>query len=1116
MINAAGTGNPFPGLRPFEMDECSLFFGREGQSDELLARLRRTRFLAVVGTSGSGKSSLIRAGLLPALFGGLMGGPGSAWRIVVFRPGPNPIGNLAGALNDEGVVPTSDLRRVESTTNPIPADVSAAAASDFIKYSDEAHFQETIIETTLRRSTLGLVEAAQQARMETDENLLIVVDQFEELFRFRHTRQASLSPDDPATFVKLLLEASRQDHVPIYVVLTMRSDFLGDCSQFTGLPEAINQGQYLIPRMSRDERSAAITGPIAVGGGRITSRLVTRLLNDVGDNPDQLPILQHALMRSWDYCAAHRRNGLTLDLGDYEAIGTMSEALSKHAEEACAELTTERSWFIAEKLFKLLTERGADNREIRRPTRLAEICAVTDATEEEVIAVIDVFRGQGRSFLMPPADIELNSEKVIDISHESLIRNWKRLRVWVNEEAQSAREYRRLAEAAILHREGREGLLQDPALQLALDWYEKNNPNAAWARRYNPEFDVSVAYLKESKKAHDASIAERERQRNMELERERREREQAENFAAAQARANRKLRLLMAALVILLLLAVGVAVYARSQRRAAIERGNDLAEALRIRDEADTARTIAEKGREAARIGEQRALENAIEERNRANKQAELARENEQKAILAEKEARKKTEMAELALAQKQRADAAAARSSEAAKKSADKETLNRTALEAFQRFEFRRAAGMFQRLLNLSEGDSTGQAWAMYNLAAIDLKQGRYYNAEQAYGDVIARLKGAGTDRRSITAAMKGLAQVYHESRSYARAEKQYEELLGNALDFPGGVIEDYLPLVAETEADLGDVYREQGKFVDATKAYNNAVQTWNRLELDSLGLAERYKEIARFYLEQEEYEQAETVYLRAYAIWKKNLVGGSLIFARDLEEIAAMYRSRKRFDKAEKYFKEALEVRNLGEVSSGPSTETALRYKDYAEFYKEWGRPTEAKEVSAAADDVLAKALNKVAPAGVNAEAVETLLPESGVGYLTFNRGPNGQSQFGRVATIQGIIKLGFEWAREHPMLKFSVGHISKEGGGQMVPHATHRNGTEFDLRPLRNDGQNQPVTISDPFYSSALTKELVLLIRKIFPGVIIHFNDPALVQEGLTVRLAGQDNHLHVRLP
>src|SRR5256714_9768170 len=137
------TGNPYPGLRPFDTDEYSLFFGRDGQSDELLARLGRTRFLAVVGTSGSGKSSLIRAGLMPALYGGLMAQTGSAWRIAVMRPGHDPIGNLAHALSRDDVIGSPD----------IDDDVQAAT-----------------LETTLRRSHPGPVEAARQARPPSYEN----------------------------------------------------------------------------------------------------------------------------------------------------------------------------------------------------------------------------------------------------------------------------------------------------------------------------------------------------------------------------------------------------------------------------------------------------------------------------------------------------------------------------------------------------------------------------------------------------------------------------------------------------------------------------------------------------------------------------------------------------------------------------------------------------------------------------------------------------------------------------------------------------------------------------------------------------------------------------------
>src|SRR5215216_6998164 len=315
MIQKRPIQNPFPGLRPFETDEYRLFFGREGQSDELIARLSRSRFLAVVGTSGSGKSSLIRAGLMPALRGGMMKDAGSGWRIAVMRPGGDPIGNLAAELANKDVL-------------------SEAGAG----LPDEE--AEAVIEATLRSGSLGILNVAREARLGEHDKLLVVVDQFEELFRFRATHEGG-SVDEASAFVKLLLEAAQQRELSIYIVLTMRSDFLGDCAQFQGLPEAINDGQYLIPRMTRDERRFAIVGPVRVARARMTEPLVNRLLNDVGDNPDQLPILQHALMRTWDewrgkghgHALAHAA-GPKIDVCCYEAIGGMAGALSRHADEA--------------------------------------------------------------------------------------------------------------------------------------------------------------------------------------------------------------------------------------------------------------------------------------------------------------------------------------------------------------------------------------------------------------------------------------------------------------------------------------------------------------------------------------------------------------------------------------------------------------------------------------------------------------------------------------------------------------------------------------------------------------------------------------------------------------
>jgi hypothetical protein len=264
--------NPFPGLRPFDMDEEYLFFGREDQRKELVQLLREQRFVAVLGASGSGKSSLVRAGLLPALYGGVMTKAGSNWHIAVMRPGGHAITNLAEALFETDLL-----------DNEVCEDLT-----------------ELDIEAMLIRSGLGLIEVARQLGLQQNENLLIVVDQFEELFRFNSSQSDRSSRDEAAAFVKMLVEAGMQQELSIYVVLTMRSDFFGDCSQFEELAEAVNKGEYLVPRLNRENKKTAIEGPVRVGGGDISPRLVQRLLNDLGDDPDQLPIMQHALMRTWD------------------------------------------------------------------------------------------------------------------------------------------------------------------------------------------------------------------------------------------------------------------------------------------------------------------------------------------------------------------------------------------------------------------------------------------------------------------------------------------------------------------------------------------------------------------------------------------------------------------------------------------------------------------------------------------------------------------------------------------------------------------------------------------------------------------------------------------------
>lgn len=489
------TPNPFPGLRPFKIEESHLFFGREGQSDEVLLKMSKHRFVGVIGPSGSGKSSFIYCGVMPILYGGFLTDASPNWEVVVTRPGGGPIENLAEAL----------LKNNPEYTGADP---------------EEQKIKRTIFATLLRSSSLGLVEAIEQTRRQADVNYLILVDQFEELFRFKDSVDPN-SVNETLAFVNLLIEAVNYPDSPIYVAITMRSDFIGDCAQFPELTRKINDSHYLIPQLTRDQKRRAIDGPVAVGGAKIAPRLTQQLLNDLGDNPDQLPILQHALMRTWSYWAKYKDfEDEPLDLKHYEAIGTMAEALSMHANEAFDELTEDQKR-ICEAMFKAITEKRGENFGIRRPTKLNEIAAIADVSEEDVSAVIDKFREPGRSLITPAHGIALKSKSIVDISHESLMRIWVRLKNWVDDEADAVQMYTRLAEAASMHQVGKAGLWRPPDLQLALNWQAKHKPTLVWGQRYNPAFERTMIFLEYSKKEWDTEQRIKELEQKRKLQRAR-------------------------------------------------------------------------------------------------------------------------------------------------------------------------------------------------------------------------------------------------------------------------------------------------------------------------------------------------------------------------------------------------------------------------------------------------------------------------------------------------------------------------------------------------------------------------------------------------------------------
>ena len=487
------SASPYPGLRPFHRDEADIFFGRDEQVDQLLIKLGKSRFLAAVGASGCGKSSLVYTGLLNALEAGFLADVGLHWRIAAIHPGAHPMRNLAQALVENAGV-WSNTNQPGGAVNSAPLGSPIASPSSDEKPAAQ-HDGTALLLATLRRGPLGLVEALREEPLPKDTNLLIVVDQFEEIFRYRQHQDR----DEADAFVALLLRSVLESTVPVFVVITMRSDFLGDCALFPGLPEALNDSQFLTPRLSREQRRQAIIGPAKVFGGDVEPALVNRLLNEMGADPDQLPVLQHALMRLWTVAAGQDAKPVLLKLDEYENLGGWDKTLSHHADEAYDELTlTQRS--IAEILFRSLSERSGPKRDTRRPVSLQNVAEVAGVKPEDVMPVIEAFRRPDRSFLMPPANQPLAPETLIDISHESLIRQWQRMKEWVEQEAQSAETYRRLEQTALLHSEKHAGLLQGLDLFSVSEWKKREKPSAVWASRYGQEFDRVMRFLAASER----------------------------------------------------------------------------------------------------------------------------------------------------------------------------------------------------------------------------------------------------------------------------------------------------------------------------------------------------------------------------------------------------------------------------------------------------------------------------------------------------------------------------------------------------------------------------------------------------------------------------------------
>lgn len=563
---------PYPGLRAFTRDESDLFFGRDGCVDAMVNRLAATRFLAVLGASGSGKSSLVRTGLLDALTLGLHPWAGTQWTVADFHPGGQPMRNLAAAL-------------LASQSGTSPDATSVDLLAEF-----------------LRRGPRSVAEWVAGGNLQPGRNLLLLVDQFEELFRYGNYA----SQEEAEAFVALLLETAAVDGLSIHVVITMRSEYLGACALMPGLAERINAGLYLTPRMTREECREAIEGPAAVTGFVVERPLVNRLLNDLssfapweaGDaadqaerlarRADQLPLMQHVLNRLWARAVQEGDGtGVALRLGDYDGLGGLSGALDVHGSEVLAALGDGRA-AAAQMVFESLVSGATVADAVRRPCKASELVEVV-GNRDDVVAIVEAFSAPDCNFLRLSEPV-FTDRAIVDISHESLIRQWTPLRQWLLNEARNAAAWRRLLAAEERYTAGEGGRLTGLDLGGLVAWWASASPTAAWAKRHGGRFEAVQAFIETSQQAEAAQIDADDRRR---------------------LRERKRLQFGVAGLAIALAIASGFAILAQRQQRA-LETTNVELEATKQRAEersrnATAAEALALQQRDAATAAKEEA-----------------------------------------------------------------------------------------------------------------------------------------------------------------------------------------------------------------------------------------------------------------------------------------------------------------------------------------------------------------------------------------------------------------------------------------------------------------------------------------------------------------------------
>ena len=484
---------PYPGLRSFQRAEFDIFFGRDDHVSDMLEKLSENQFLCVTGPSGCGKSSLARTGLFNALEAGFLPGRGSDWIFCDLHPETDPLDRLCAALGKAIIIGESGRGSREPKKEE--ADEIAELNNLFLNHIED-------------RSS-DLCEAVEKVTAVRDRPIVILIDQFEEIFRY-----AQDDPNAASRFVDVLLKTSAARR-NIYVVITIRTDELAKCARYSGLTNAINQSQFLTPTLDRFQMREAIEGPVSLFDGTVAEDLSIWMLNGLEEQLDKLPLMQHALHLLYLHARKDQPRGhLTITLVDFFRIFGIEEKDGGIRSESHDALRTSLSHRldtiyrhlskadrrIARALFCALTTLESRGRDIRHPIKLGVAAKIADCAFDDLVRVIGTFKDGDEAYLRIAGEQDgIDPGDTVDVTHECVLRLWEPLSdVWLPEEQKAAENIRHLARQArdreeqarlrALDRLLGRGLLKGHILGRYTDWWRTWQPNESWAKRHLESF----------------------------------------------------------------------------------------------------------------------------------------------------------------------------------------------------------------------------------------------------------------------------------------------------------------------------------------------------------------------------------------------------------------------------------------------------------------------------------------------------------------------------------------------------------------------------------------------------------------------------------------------------